>query len=215
MTRAIRPSGYPAPVLGMIARQASVARLRNETGQGLLELLIALTLLTVGVGALLTLVAAGFVSLQRSGESGTALTLAEAQLELYRGVSYPYIRLSHNGFASISAGSPYMTANASDSSIPPGTSSSQVLDTTSGNQACTAADTALCAPLQTVTGPDRRRYEIDTYITQCPSASITSCPGSGDPVKQVFVVVRDAIKSGTPIVAREASTFSSSTTATS
>ena len=108
-----------------------------------------------------------------------------------------------------------MTANSSDSSIPPGTSTSQVLDSTSGNQGCTVADTALCAPVQAVTGPDKRRYEIDTYITQCPSASITSCPASGDPVKQVFVVVRDAVRTGTPIVARQASTFSSSTTATS
>jgi type II secretory pathway pseudopilin PulG len=192
-----------------------VARLRAESGQGLLELLIAITLLTIGVGALLTLVATGFLSLQRSGESGTALTLAESQLELYRGVSYPYIRLSHNAFASISSGSPYMTANSTDSTIPPGTSTSQVLDNSSGNQACTAADTAVCAPIRSVTGPDQRSYEIDTYITQCPSASITSCPASGDPVKQVFVVVRDAVKTGLPIVARAASTFSSSTTATS
>jgi Tfp pilus assembly protein PilV len=203
------------PVPPTISRHKSVARLRAEAGQGLLELLIAITLLTVGVGALLTLVAAGFVSLQRSGESGTALTLAEAQMELYRGVSYPYIRLSHTALGSVAAGSQYMTANSSDSTIPPGTSTSQVLDTASGNQACTAADTALCAPVQTVTGPDRRSYEIDTYITECPSASITSCPASSDPVRQVFVVVRDAAKTSLPIVARAASTFSSSTTATS
>jgi Tfp pilus assembly protein PilV len=199
----------------MITRHESAARLRAESGQGLLELLIAITLLTVGVGALLTLVAAGFVSLQRSGESGTALTLAESQLELYRGVSYPYIRLSHTALGSVSAGSRYMTANSSDSTIPPGASTSQVLDTSSGTQACTAADADLCAPVQNVTGPDRRSYEIDTYIAKCPSASITSCPTSADPVKQVFVVVRDAVKSGAPIVARAASTFSSSTTATS
>ena len=108
-----------------------------------------------------------------------------------------------------------MTANSTDSTIPPGTSTSQVLDTASGNQACTAADTALCAPVQTVTVPDCRSYEIDTYITQCPSASITSCPTSSDPVRQVFVVVRDANKAGLPIVAPGASIFSSSTTATS
>ena len=203
------------PALPTITRHKSVVRLRGESGQGLLELLIAITLLTVGVGALLSLVATGFLSLQRSGESGTALTLAEAQLELYRGVSYPYIRLSASALGSVSAGSPYMTANSTDSTIPPGTSASQVLDTTSGNPTCAAPDATLCAPLQTVTGPDRRSYEIDTYITQCPSASITSCPASGDPVRQVFVVVRDAVKTGLPIVARAASTFSSSTTATS
>jgi len=202
------------PALPTITRHKSVVRLRGESGQGLLELLIAITLLTVGVGALLSLVATGFLSLQRSGESGTALTLAEKQLELYRGVSYPYIRLSATALSSVSPGSQYMTANSSDSTIPPGASASQVLDTTSGNQACTLADSTLCAPVQTVTGPDHRSYEIDTYITQCPSASITSCPASADPVRQVFVVVRDAAKTGSPVVARSASNFSSSTTAT-
>jgi hypothetical protein len=168
----------------------------------------------VGVGALLTLLAAGSVSLQRSDRSGTALTLAENQIELYRGVAFPYIRLSATALAAVPGSSPYMTANASDSSIPPGTSTSQVLDTTSGSQACTAADVTVCAPVQSVTGPDQHSYEIDTYITACPNAGITSCPASADPVKQVFVVVRDLAKTGSPIVARDASTFSSWTTAT-
>jgi Tfp pilus assembly protein PilV len=202
------------PVLPNITRHKSIVRLRNEAGQGLLELLITMVILSIGVGALLTLLAAGSVSLQRSDRSGTALTLAENQIELYRGVAYPYIRLSATALAAVAGGSPYMTANSSDSSIPPGTSTSQVLDTTSGSQACTAADTTLCAPVQTVTGPDHYTYEIDTYITPCPSAGITACPSSADPVKQVFVVVRDPGKSGSPIVARDASTFSSSTTAT-
>ena len=73
----------------------------------------------------------------------------------------------------------------------------------------------MCAPVQTVTGPDHRRYEIDTYVTQCPNVTLTSCPASADPVKQVFIVVRDPGTPGSPIVARDASTFSSATTATS
>jgi Tfp pilus assembly protein PilV len=189
-----------------------VRRVREEAGQGLVELLVAMAILTVGVGALLGLLGAGYLSLQRSEHNGTAVTLAENQLELYRGVSYPYIRLSTSALALVGAGSPYMTANSSDSSIPPGSAASQVLDT---SQACTAADTTLCAPVQTVTGPDHRNYEIDTYITACPNAALTSCPASADPVKQVFVVVRDAGNSTLPILARDASTFSSSTTATS
>jgi Tfp pilus assembly protein PilV len=203
------------PVLPNITRHESIARLRDDSGQGLLELLITMVILSVGIGALLTLLAAGSVSLQRSDRSGTALTLAENQIELYRGVAFPYIRLSATALAAVSGSSAYMTANSSDSTIPPGTSTSQVLDTTSGSQPCTAADTALCAPVQPVTGPDQHSYEIDTYVTACPNAAITSCPASSDPVKQVFVVVRDLAKAGSPIMARDASTFSSSTTATS
>ena len=188
---------------------------RSEDGQGLVELLISMLILSVGVAALLTLMAAGAVSLQRSDQKGTAFTLAENQIELYRGVSYPYIRLSATALASVPVGSAYMTAHASDATIPPGSSVSQVLDTTSGSQTCTVADTAVCAPIQTVTGPDHRRYEIDSYVTQCPNVTLTSCSASADPVKQVFIVVRDPGTPGSPIVARDASTFSSATTATS
>lgn len=201
-------------VVTTITRRTRILRLREEAGQGLLELLIAIMILSIGVASLLTLLASGAVSLQRSQRSGTALTLAEGQLELYRGVAYPYIRLSATALAAVPGTAVYMTANASDSTIPPGASSGQVLDTSSGNQACTAVDATLCAPVQTVTGPDGHSYEIDTYITQCPNAAITSCPASADPVKQVFVVVRDSAKSTLPIVAREASNFSSWTTAT-
>jgi type II secretory pathway pseudopilin PulG len=190
----------------------AIAGMRREQGQGLVELLISMVILAVGVGALLSVMAAGALSLQRSDQKGTALTLAENQLELYRGVSYPYIRLSASSWPP--GGSAYLTANTSDATIPPGTSTSEVLDT-SPTPTCTGADlTALCLPRQTVTGPDHRRYEIDTYITLCPNVAITSCPATADPVKQVFVVVRAADKPGLPIVARNASIFSSSTQAT-
>ena len=98
-----------------------------------------MVILAVGVGALLSVMAAGALSLQRSEQKGTALTLAENQLELYRGVSYPYIRLAASSWPS--SGSAYVTANASDSTIPPGTSSSEVLDTT---VPCTGADLPPC-----------------------------------------------------------------------
>lgn len=198
------------PLLKYMTRMSNaVVALRGEEGQGIIELLISMVILAVGVGALLSVMAAGALSLQRSEQKGTALTLAENQLELYRGVSFPYIRLAASPWPSST--SAYVTANASDSTIPPGASGSEVLDTT---VPCTPADAALCSPVQTVTGPDHRRYEIDTYITPCPSVGITACPATADPVNQVFVVVRDAGKPGLPIVARNASIFSSSTTAT-
>jgi type II secretory pathway pseudopilin PulG len=199
------------PLLSDMTRPNGLAAgVRSEQGQGLVELLISMVILAVGVAALLSVMAAGALSLQRSSEKGTALTLAENQLELYRGVSYPYIRLSASSWPA--GGSAYATAHTSDPTIPPGTSTSEVLDTA---VPCTGVDlTALCLPVQTVTGPDHRRYEIDTYVTLCPNAAITSCPASADPVKQVFVVVRDANKPGLPIVGRNASIFSSSTQAT-
>src|SRR5690242_12476165 len=96
-------------VVSAVTRRVGAVRLREESGQGLLELLVALTVLSIAVGSLLTLLAAGAVSLQRSQRSGTALTLAEDQLELYRGVAYPYIRLSATSLAAVSGSSVYMT----------------------------------------------------------------------------------------------------------
>ena len=132
-----------------------------------------MVILAVGVGALLSVMAAGALSLQRSDQKGTALTLAENQLELYRGVSYPYIRSRPRPWPA--SGSTYLTANSSDPTIPPGTSTSEVLDTPAPVLHRRRL-TALCAPVQTVTGPDHRRYEIDTYITLCPNARSLRAP---------------------------------------
>ena len=85
-------------------RHGTVVGVRDEEGQGLVELLISMLILSVGVAALLSLMAAGAVSLQRSDQRGTALTLAENQMELYRGVAYPYIRLSATQLGSVPVG---------------------------------------------------------------------------------------------------------------
>jgi type II secretory pathway pseudopilin PulG len=74
--------GHRLPLLGWLRPAAS------ESGIGLIELLIALTLLVIGVGAALSVFASSFVSLQHTSREGTALTLADRQLEAYRSMSY-------------------------------------------------------------------------------------------------------------------------------
>ena len=66
-------------------------RLRSEGGQGLIELLIALTVLAVGIGSTLTLFADSVISLQHAGKEGTAITLADRQMETYRSMPYACI----------------------------------------------------------------------------------------------------------------------------
>src|SRR6185312_3852560 len=96
-----------------MSKNVSRAATREE-GQGLIELIVALTILAVGIGSLLTLLTSSSLSLQRSGQKGTALVLAEKQLELYRSVGYRDIRLDDALVAAIPASSVYMTANSSD-----------------------------------------------------------------------------------------------------
>ena len=69
----------------------------------LVELVVALTILAVGIGSLLTLLSSSAISLQRSDQKGTALVLAEKQMELYRSVGYKDIRLDDASVAAIAA----------------------------------------------------------------------------------------------------------------
>jgi type II secretory pathway pseudopilin PulG len=193
-----------------VASEAGGAR--GEAGQGLLELVIAMSFIALAVGGLVSMMVASAASLQRSDEKGTALTLADRQLELYRTMSYANIRLSKASIDAIPASDPYMTANAGDPTIPVGASGAQVTDT-APSPACATPLPPECNPLQIVVGPDHRHYRIDTYI-----AFVTPTDSSGASVgrqiKQVMVVVRDATSGTLSILARNASTFDQSNIAT-
>src|SRR5689334_7563506 len=140
----------------------------HEDGQGLVELIVALTVLAVGIGSLLTLLSSSALSLQRSDQKGTALVLAEKQIELYRSAGYRDVRLDDSLVSAIASSDVYMTANSSDSTIPSG--SSQRLDTSSDSNPCVSTNPAVptpdnpnslpdeCRPVRTVTGPDHRLY---------------------------------------------------------
>jgi Tfp pilus assembly protein PilV len=65
--------------------------LGGEDGFGLIELLIAMTILTVAIGALIAVFGNSIVSLQHSAKEGTAITLADRQLESYRSMPFSCI----------------------------------------------------------------------------------------------------------------------------
>lgn len=66
-------------------------RIPDDAGFGLVELMIALTTLTVAIGALLALFASSMIALNHSGKEGTAITLADRQLESYRAMPFSCI----------------------------------------------------------------------------------------------------------------------------
>jgi type II secretory pathway pseudopilin PulG len=192
---------------------AVLRRLAREDGQGLIELIVALTILAVGIGAVLTVLTASSLSLQRSDQKGTALSLAETQLELYRNLSFTEIRLADASFGAsplTDAADPYNTANSSDPSIPSGAKADEYTDTAANTVPCASTPPPECQPVRTVTGPDHRLYRIDTYITNVTPTADGTKNGTpvGDTVKQVTVVVRNAQLSTLPILARNSSTFS-------
>ena len=151
-------------------------RLRSEGGFGLIELLIAMLMLNIGLLAVVAAFSSGIVSLNRASRITTAAVLADQQMELYRGLKYCAIRLDDG---SLPGPAPY----SSDAAY----SGSQVLDTALCGgvaQPCASGPPNECDASRDVTGPDGRRYRVDTYI-------VYETPSGGRELKQVTVVVRD------------------------
>ena len=169
--------------------------------------MISLFILAIAITALLAVMTAGALSLQHASGEGTAGTLADKQLEVYRTIAYANIGICTTAGTCIpsSGTDPYNTANASDASIPAATG--QV----TASAHCVSPLPVECLPVQSVSGPDHRPYRIDTYVTTFQPISGAT---TGRFVKQVTVVVRDGSKSGLPIMARNFSTFDSSSNAT-
>jgi hypothetical protein len=186
---------------------------RSDAGQGLVEVLIALTFLAIAVAAILALATAGAVSLQRTGRVGTATTLAEKQLEIYRAISYANVRLH----VPLPNSGTYFSAHSSDPSIPAATpcttgvfSNCEVVEGANSELSCSSTPPE-CQPEQTVLGPDHRTYIVQTYITYVTPVSGAT---TGRQTKVVLVVVRDSKLPGNPILARTGSSFDQSNGAT-
>jgi type II secretory pathway pseudopilin PulG len=168
-----------------------LARLRNEKGFGLLELLMAMTMLNIGILALVAAFNSGAIALRRASQTTTATALADAQMELYRAILYTTIGLDATSI------------NATDStyrsdSVLGGSIANDVTITCTGSPLPTQ-----CVPSRTATGADHRTYRVDSYVTM-------TTPTNGRAVKLVTIVVRDG-NSPYSTLAREQSTFDSST----
>jgi Tfp pilus assembly protein PilV len=162
-------------------------RLRQEAGFGLIELLMAMTILNLGILAVVAAFNSGIVTLRRSGMISTASVLADKQMELYRSLTYGSVALASS---SIPATTPY----TSD----PAYSASQA------TTACTTPLPAECNASRTTTGPDRHSYRIDTYIVDDHPVAASRA------VRRVTIVVRDGLNLN-KVLARTTSTFDCST----
>src|SRR5207248_10967111 len=66
-------------------------RARDESGFGMLELLMAMVMLNVGILAIVAAFSSGSTALARANRISTAGTLANKQMEVYRGLKYDNI----------------------------------------------------------------------------------------------------------------------------
>jgi type II secretory pathway pseudopilin PulG len=170
------------------------ARMRQQGGFGLIELLIAITVLNIGILAIVAAFNSGIVTLRRSSLIATATVLADQQMELYRAVAWDQISLDTTSIGAVDT--TYKCDSVLGSSCPNSTSSLV--------QATCSTVTDQCNPSRVLTGPDRHKYRVDTYIlSDHPQANSRT-------VRKVTVVVRDGTKL-TKVLARETSTFDCST----
>ena len=169
-------------------------RLRQEGGFGLIELLMAITMLNIGILAIVAAFNSGIVTLRRSSMVATASVLADQQMELYRAVTWDQIALDSNALSTVD--NTYKCDSALGSSCPGSTGSEVATNCgTTTNQ---------CNPSRSVTGPDRHKYRVDTYVlSDHPAAQSRT-------VRKVTVVVRDGTQLSRTL-ARETSTFDCST----
>jgi Tfp pilus assembly protein PilV len=169
-------------------------RARDESGFGLIELLMAMVILNIGILAIVGAFNAGIVSIQRASAISTGSVLADQQMELYRALPYDQILLTA---ATIPAVAPYTTDAAY--------SATQVTGTCGASTPANACNASrIVDGTTTPKSPDHRKYRVDTFIVtdQPTNASRT--------LKRVTVVVRDGLTTS-KVLGRETSTFDCST----
>jgi Tfp pilus assembly protein PilV len=163
----------------------------------LVELLIAMFVLTIGILALVAAYSSGYVALNRATRVSSATLVANAQMERFRALQYSAIQLN------TSCG----TNCAEDATFTGDTAYNATAQVTG----CASTTESTCLPTQTKTGPDGKSYRLDTYVEySCVSGTLSTSPsltcGSGNPwpVKRVTLVVRNSSLTS-PV--REQSTF--------
>jgi type II secretory pathway pseudopilin PulG len=164
-----------------------VRRLREESGFGLLELLIAMVMLNVALFAIVGVFNATTVAIRRAGDVSAATAVADKQIEIYRSLTNCAIWLDH--VIMPAAGSAYALDTKSYSNIAywnPSTSASQQYwvtdamdDTNITGQtnllSCgwKAQQSGLTVPLTTTQGADNATTGIDSLGLVTPPTSTT------------------------------------------
>jgi Tfp pilus assembly protein PilV len=179
-------------------------RARDESGFGLLELLMAMVMLNVGILAIVAAFSSGNAALARASRISTASALADKQVESYRGLIYDNIVFTTSEWNAAVADSTYKADSVYVANMQSPVAPKALVATVTN---CPAnVPTSSCDPSYTTTGPDHRSYRVDTYLYY-------DAPSGGSQLKAITVVVRPADDLSRSY-ARVSSTFDSSTNPT-
>jgi prepilin-type N-terminal cleavage/methylation domain-containing protein len=187
-------------------------RVRDEAGFGLVELLIAMTVMAIGISAIVAGMSSGFIAVNRARDASTAAALADKQMEAYRALPNCSIYLDAGTIPGIGAPSsiPYesQTGVYSATQITDGATLTPPLR--SSASPCPTPDAKARNAHQQLLGADGRLYWVDTYMVESTLASTTT----GDPIpsgtvaRKVTVMVRDPKDpTNTKFLVRETASF--------
>jgi type II secretory pathway pseudopilin PulG len=177
-----------------------VRRVRNEAGFGLIELLMAMVMLNIGILALVATFSAGSAALKRASTLSNAATLADTQMELFRGMKYNTIAQDQTEWSAAVADTSWTADSVYQSNMKTPVAPKALVSTTT----CSGSPVPIaCDPSRVVTGADGRSYRVDTYLYY-------DQPTGGNQLKVITVVVRDATQTSRSL-ARVSSTFDPST----
>jgi type II secretory pathway pseudopilin PulG len=198
-----------------------VARLREERGFMMVELLMAITMMTIALTALIVVFTSSIFAMRLASRTTAATFIADAQMEAYRAMTSRDIGIDLTAGTVSALDSTYKNdaacANSSTSTTcaTNGVSSTETGPTGGTPDTCTQINTWYpntlpCNESRTVSSsttpasPDGRSYRVDTYIVQLAST------GTYRSRKQVTVVVRDS-STLSRVFVREVSIFDCST----
>jgi Tfp pilus assembly protein PilV len=180
------------------------ARVRNEAGFGLIELMMAMVMLNIGILAIVAAFNSGAVSLARASKVSNAATLADTQMELFRGMKYTAIVQDTTEWNAAVADPTWTADPVYQSNMKAPIPAPKALVSTTTGGVCAGSPVPIaCDPSRTVPGADNRSYRVDTYLYY-------DEPAGGQQLKVVTVVVRDASQPS-KYLARVTSTFDAST----
>lgn len=180
-------------------------RLRRQIGQGMVEMIVTITVITI---AILTLGAAfdeAFLSLHMSARKSAAANLGEQQLELYAAIPYAdystQLGLDSTALTAVKANDPTyvsdeaaLTPSGTDVSITCGTTANCMPEQCTPAATCTYPLTLTENP----TGSDGRHYKVETFIR-----TVTQTTSE----YMVTVIVRDPNQTGSPILFEASNAF--------
>lgn len=166
-------------------------RAHAEDGFLLIELIVAMAVLSTALLALIGAYSLGYFAIGSAGQTSAAGLLANNQLELYSELPYASIGLDATTLTSVQAND---ATYSTDEAALPGSGTDVTIS------GCGSA--AQCQPVQTLTGADHKSYKLETFIRLLPNPQITSRSE-----KIVTVVVRNASATGTPIVLKMQTAF--------